>query len=90
MKMSCHASIRSQQRAISPMLVDLLIQFGTSEPAGDGASKVFFDKAARRRVKTYAGPLAGILNEHLDVYAVISSESEIITTAHLTERIRRH
>ena len=90
MQMTHHASIRSQQRAISPMLVDLLMQFGTSEPAGDGASRVFFDKAARRRVKAYAGPLAGILNEHLDVYAVVSSECRIITAAHLHERIRRH
>ena len=90
MNMSQHANLRSQQRAISPMLVDLLIQFGTSEPAGNGASKVFFDKAARRRVKSYAGPLAGLLNEHLDVYAVISSEDQVITAAHLTERIRRH
>lgn len=90
MHMSHHASLRSQQRAISQMQVDLLMQFGTSEPAGDGASKVFFDKAARRRVKSYAGPLAGLLNDHLDVYAVISSEDKVITAAHLTERIRRH
>jgi hypothetical protein len=72
------------------MLVDLLMQFGTSEPAGHGASKVFFDKAARRRVKSYAGPLAGMLNDHLDVFAVISSDSKVITAGHLTERIRRH
>lgn len=90
MQMSQHAAIRSQQRAIPPMLVDLLLQFGTSQPAGDGASKLYFDKAARRRVQSYAGPLAGLLNEHLDVYAVVSSESKVITTAHLTERIRRH
>lgn len=90
MHMSQHATIRSQQRAISQLQVDLLMQFGTSEPAGDGASKVFFDKAARRRVRSYAGPLAGMLNEYLDVYAVVSSEDKVITAAHLTERIRRH
>lgn len=90
MHMSQHAAIRSQQRAISQMQVDLLMQFGTSEPAGEGASKVFFDKAARRRVKSYAGPLAGLLNDYLDVYAVLSSDDKVITAAHLTERIRRH
>ncbi len=31
MHMSQHATIRSQQRAISQMQVDLLMQFGTSE-----------------------------------------------------------
>ena len=90
MHMSQHATVRSQQRAISQMQVDLLMQFGTSEPAGDGASKVFFDKAARRRIRSYAGSLAGLLNEHLDVYAVVSAEDKVITAAHLTERIRRH
>jgi hypothetical protein len=90
MHMSQHASIRSQQRAISQMQVDLLMQFGSSEPAGDGASKVFFDKAARRRIRAYAGSMASLLNEYLDVYAVVSSEDKVITAAHLTERIRRH
>ena len=85
-----HAAIRSHQRAIPPMLVDLLLQFGTNEPAGKGATKVFFDKAARKRVQAYAGPLAGLLNEHLDVYVVLGNDNQVITTAHLTERIRRH
>ena len=90
MQMSQHAAMRSQQRAIPPILVDLLLQFGTNEPAGSGATKIFFDKAARRRVKAYAGPLAGLFNEHLDVYAVVGTDNQVITTAHLTERVRRH
>lgn len=90
MDMSHHARIRSQQRAIPPILIDLLTQFGTSLPAGGGTSRVFFDKAARRRVKAYAGPLAGLLDQHLDVYAVLDSDGRVITTAHRTERIRRH
>jgi len=90
MKMSEHARIRSQQRAIPPILIDLLMQFGACEAVGKGATKMYFDKAARKRVKAYAGPLAGLLNEHLDVYAVVSAESQIITTAHLTERVNRH
>lgn len=90
MDMSQHAAIRSQQRAIPAMVVDLLLQFGTNEPAGGGATKLFFDKAARRRVKSYAGPLAGMLGEHLNVYAVVGPDDKVITTAHLTERIRRH
>ena len=90
MKMTCHASIRSQQRAIPPILIDLLLKFGAQEFVGDGATKRFFDKAARKRVKAYARPLAGIINDHLDVYAVVGSEDQIITTAHLHERIIRH
>jgi hypothetical protein len=84
-----HATKRVQQRAIPPLVIDLLLQFGANESAGDGASKVFFDKASRRRVKAYAGPLARALDEHLDLYAVIAADNTVITVAHRFERIRR-
>lgn len=89
MQLSRHANERSQQRAIPEMMIDLLLQFGSSESAGSGVSKVFFDKTSRRRVKAYAGSLAGLLEEHLDVYAVVSSEMKVITVGHRTERITR-
>lgn len=88
--MTRHAQIRSQQRAIPGLLIDLLLQFGASERAGNGASKVFFDKAARRRVQAYAGPLASLLDEHLDLYAVVAADSSVITVGHRLEKIRRH
>lgn len=85
-----HAAQRIQQRAIPLLVVDLLIEFGSSEPSGDGTSKYFFDKSARRKVKAYAGPLARVLDEHLDVYAVVGADTELITVGHRYERIRRH
>lgn len=89
MIMTQHARIRGQQRAISPMLVDLLLQFGTYEHSGNGTSKYFFDKSSRRKLLAHAGPLAKGLEEHLDLYAVVSSDCSVITVAHRTERIRR-
>jgi len=88
--MSKHAAKRSQQRAIAPMVIDLLLQFGSTEKAGDGASRVFFDKAARRRLDAYAGPLAPLLRQHLDLYAVMAANGNVITVAHRLERIHRH
>lgn len=88
--MTRHAQIRCQQRGIPPMVLDLLFQFGASVPAGDGATKMFFDKSARRKVQTYAGPLASLLNEHLNSYIVVGKDDEVITAAPLYERIRRH
>jgi len=85
-----HAQVRAQQRAIAPMVIDLLLQFGKTERAGDGTNKYYFDKSARRRVQAYAGPLAAMLDQHLDVYAVVSSDSKVITVAHRTERIKRN
>jgi hypothetical protein len=89
-EISKHAAIRSQQRGIPPLLIDLLIQFGSTEPAGGGASKVFLDKTGRKRLKAYAGQLAAALKPHLDAYAVLSPDGQIITVAHRLERIRRH
>lgn len=85
-----HAAVRIQQRAIPPLVVDLLLEFGSSEPSGDGTSKLYFDKPARRKVKNYAGPLAGYLEQHLDVYAVVGADEKVITVAHRLDRIRRH
>jgi len=85
-----HASLRSQQRGIPRILVDLLIDFGAQADAGYGARKLFFDKQARRRIHAYAGPLASLLDEHLDVYAVVGADMQVITVGHRTERIRRH
>jgi hypothetical protein len=90
MQVSKHAQTRSQQRAISPMLIDLLLQFGSCERAGAGVSKMFFDKLSRRKVKAYAGPLASLLNDHLDVYAVVTDDLKVITAGHRTQRIAGH
>lgn len=88
--MTNHAQVRCQQRAIPGLLIDLLLQFGASERAGNGTSKMFFNKAARRRVQAYAGSLAPLLDQHLDLYAVVAADSSVITVGHRLERIRRH
>jgi len=90
MNMTHHAVTRSQQRAIPPLLIDLLLQFGKSESAGSGFAKIFFDKQARKRVAAYAGPLAQSLNAHLDLYAVVGENNQVITVGHRLERIQRH
>lgn len=90
MQLTKHAQTRSQQRAIPQMLIDLLLEFGSSERSGSGVSKVFFDKASRRKVKAYAGPLARILDDHLDIYAVVADDLTVITTGHRTQRFATH
>jgi hypothetical protein len=86
-----HAHLRCQQRAIPQLAVDLLLQFGTAQKAPGGVCKVFLDKAGRRRLHAYAGPLASLLNEHLDVYAIVDEKTEsVITVGHRLERIRKH
>ena len=85
-----HSQVRAQQRGIPPLMIDLLLQFGASEPTGSGVAKMFFDKPSRKRVAAYAGALAPLLDEHLDVYAVVSPDMKVITVGYRLERIRRH
>lgn len=88
MKSTKHAAVRTQQRAIPPMIVDLLIGYGRAEHAGAGTVRYSFDKESRKRLHRYAGPLAGLLSEHLDCYAVVSGSGELITVAHRFEHLR--
>lgn len=87
--LTVHAKTRSHQRAIPPMLIDLLLQFGSTEKAPGGTEKLYFDKSARKRIRSYAGPLAGLLESHLGVYAVVNGGDVVVTVGHRIERIKR-
>lgn len=86
-----HAAHRLKQRAIPPMVLDLLFQCGTSIRA-QGADRLIFDKAACRRLRKHLGGERGLrlIERWLDVYAVVSDEGTLITIAHQTCRHRRH
>ena len=89
MKSTAHASIRSQQRGIPPLVVDLLLQFGCREHDHRGAEIVYFDRCSRKRIESYAGGLISKLSEHLDSYAVVA-DGEIVTVGNRFKRINRN
>lgn len=90
MSITKHASTRMQQRGIPLLVVELIMTFGASEPAGSGTQKFFLDKRARHKVKSFAGTLASAIEPLLDAYVLVSDQGTVITTAHRTERIHRH
>jgi len=90
MNLTHHASVRRQQRAIPELVIDLLLQFGKQESAGQGTTKYFLDGASRRKIIAYAGPLARSLEEHLNLYVVVGENNAIVTVAHRIDRIKRH
>lgn len=51
---------------------------------------MFFEKDARRKLRSYAGSLARSIEQHLDVYVVVGPVQMVITVAHRDERIRLH
>lgn len=89
MNLTTHARTRIQQRTISPLVLELILQFGAQQPGGDGSSIYFLDKKARRRVRQYAGPAFTTLDEHADIYAVVNKDGYVITADHRTRRIER-
>jgi len=83
MSLSRHASVRLQQRAIPPYVLELLERFGSEARCG-GASRLFFDKPARRRLARHMGGPRGLRHvEHwLNVYAVIGDNGQVVTVGH--------
>jgi len=89
MMKSVHAQVRSQQRGIPPMIVDLLMQFGTRISSGDGTEICYFDRRARKHIQTYAGGLFSRLNEQLDAYAVVSGK-KVVTVGTRYKKLNRN
>lgn len=81
-----HSDVRAQKRGIPPLIVDLLLEFGSREHDTRGAEIVYFDRRAKKHIEKYTGGLFGKLNEHLDAYAVLS-DGKIITVGPRFKRI---
>ena len=57
MSLTHHAAVRLQQRANPPLMIELIERFG-SEIQCEGASRLVFDKAARKQLKRHMGAVA--------------------------------
>jgi len=80
---TAHAEERIQQRGIPPMVIDLLMQFGSASRCG-GAERLMFDKAARKRLRRHLGGDRGLklIDRWLRVYAIVGDDGRVVTTAH--------
>jgi len=85
-----HAEKRIQQRGIPPMVIDLLMQFGSASRC-DGAERFMFDKLARKRLRRHLGGDRGlkVIDRWLNVYAVVGDNGQVVTAAHKHSRFRR-
>ena len=54
-RVAAHAAIGVRQRAVPPLVVDWLLEYGPRALAGQGVEKVYFDKQARRDLKRSIG-----------------------------------
>jgi hypothetical protein len=85
-----HASARLQQRGIPPGVVNELLDFGQEVHDHRGSSIFYFDRQARERLRRACGDVAyRRLESHLNAYAVIGRQGQIVTVGHRTRRVNR-
>ena len=86
---SHHARRQRQRRCIPPMVIDWLIQFGTTEHQAGGYIVKFFDKLSRKRLLRHIGKeIANKADPYLNAYLVMADE-RVITVGWRTKRIKR-
>lgn len=90
MNITYHAAIRSQQRCVPPLIMQWLDQFGEEQYDGHGAIIRYFTRTSRRAMEREFGcnPVKK-MSEFLNIYKVESQDGTVITTGHLTKRIKR-
>ena len=86
-----HAQVRLQQRAIPPIVVELLTRLGTPVRSG-GAETLIFDQAARKELRRHLGGERSLklIEPYLDVYLVIADGGPVITVGRRHKALHRN
>lgn len=91
MQLSNHAVAQMQQRAISELTIDYLMEWGRKAYDHRGAVIRYFDKTSRTQLIRHVGEQRVRELEHqLDAYVVVSNSGQVITVGHRYKRINRH
>lgn len=79
-----HANERSSARSIPPMIAEIIIEYGDSRDAGDGARKYALTKRSMCQLRQHAGrELAKAIGPYRNRNAyVVASGDRIITVAY--------
>jgi hypothetical protein len=82
-----HAKQRGRQRNLSPFLLDLVMDFGKCVHDHKGCERYYFDKRAKRRLRSYVGRQNyRKLEDALDVFVVVAN-GHIVTAGPQYERV---
>jgi hypothetical protein len=88
---SHHAKIRMQQRAITADMLESLLNFGQVKFNGQGTEILTFPKKVVKNLKKELNHKVFMkIERHLNLYAIMSSGGELITTGYRTKRLKGH
>jgi len=88
---SHHAQIRMQQRAITADMLESLLDFGQVKFNGQGTEILTFPKKVVKHLKKELNHKVFMkIERHLNLYAIMSSDGELITTGYHTKRLKGH
>lgn len=77
-----HASVRCQQRAVSPTAIELALTYGQERPAGQGCVSIYLDKRALLDVREAIGAKRyAKLEQNLTGLYLIVHDDQIVTVA---------
>lgn len=80
-KLSRHAALRSQQRSMSPDIIDAVIDFGQERHAGGGCFSYAFTDRTWRRFVEQIGSDARRLERARSAYVIVAENGLVVTTA---------
>ena len=91
MNVTQHARARMQQRAISTDLLEKLLDFGEIRFNGNGTEIVSFPKRAVKKLKDALSHREFVsLEKHLKIYAILTTDHDLVTVGHRTRHLRMH
>lgn len=87
MTLSKHAAQRTDDRRIDPLVVDLLLHYGATSPAPGGCVRRYFDKKARKTMKSQIGAKStDLLAPLLDAALVQARDTGTVVTVYRRDR----
>jgi len=81
--MTVHASARAQQRCVDIEAINLLLDYGITEPAGAGCEKYYLPSRALIEIKNDLRLPASRIDRLKNLYAVLAADGCVVTVGRL-------
>lgn len=86
MRLTAHAEMRSQQRAIPPALIDVIREYGSPSPARHGCTRYLLDRRSIALASEGDRQLSAQLERHRGAWLVAGPDDRVVTVGHQTIR----